>query len=160
MKKGCFVHSSEGYEARDLSNLDLYQSLFQNGQSGTESASEPSLDVSFSGAFTLPAGFSHASATVIATAGLPRSVLLLDNDRWQAISAKLLRSDRSQDSPAKRALQSLILGNAVELNINTNRTVELPDHLLKYAEIDGKLTLFRHGAAIELVPAGAPRPLA
>lgn len=153
------MESTEGFEARDLNHHDLYQSLLQSGQSGTESASEPSLDVSFSGAFMLPTWFTDASATVIATAGLPRCVLLLDNDHWRAIIAKLLRSDRSQDSPAKAALQSLILGSAVEITISASGTIELPDHLLKYAEIDGKITALRHCAAIELVRAGAPRPL-
>ena len=159
MRKGCFVESTEGNEARSLNHHDLYQSLLQSGQSGTRSAFEPSLDVSFSGAFTLPTGFAHASATVIATAGLPRCVLLLDHDYWRAISEKLLRSDRLQESPTATALQNLILGNAVELAISSNRTVDLPDHLLKYAEIDRELTSFRYSAAIELVRAGAPRPL-
>ena len=152
------MDSTEGFEARDLNLHDLYQSLLQSGQSRIESAFEPGLEVAFSGAFTLPTGFAGASATVIATAGLPRCVLLLDNDRWRAISEKLLRSDRWQDSPAKAPLQSLILGSAVELAISTSRTVDLPDHLLKYAEIDRKLTSFKHGAAIELVRAGAPHP--
>ena len=151
--------STEGFEARDLNHHGLYQSLLQNGQSRTESAFEPGLDASFSGEFMLPTWFADASATVIATAGLPRCVLLLDNDHWRAINEKLLRSDRLQESPTATALQSLILGNAVELAISTNRTVDLPDHLLKYAEIDGKMTSFRHGPAIELVRAGAPRPL-
>jgi DNA-binding transcriptional regulator/RsmH inhibitor MraZ len=147
------VESTEGYEAPVL-----YQSLLQSGQSGTESASEPSLDVSFSGVFTLPTGFADASATVIATAGLPRSVLLLDNDHWRSISEKLLRSDRLQESHTATELKSLILGNAVELAISTNRTVDLPDHLLKYAEIDGEITSFSRGAAIEIVRAEAPHP--
>lgn len=148
------MESTEGYQARDL-----YQSLLQSGQTGTRSASEPSLDVSFSGVFTLPTGFADASATVIATAGLPRSVLLLDNDHWRSISEKLLRSDRSEESHTATELKSLILGNAVELAISTNRTVDLPVHLLKYAAIDGKMTALRQGAAMELVRAGAPRPL-
>ena len=151
--------STEAFATRDPNHHDLYQSLLQSGQSGTESASEPGLDASFSGEFMLPTWFADASATVIATAGLPRCVLLLDNDHWRAISAKLLRSDRSQESPTATALQNLILGNAVELAISSNRTVDLPDHLLKYGEIDRKLTSFRYSAAIELVRAGAPRPL-
>ena len=152
------MESTEGHEARSLNHHDLYQSLLQSGQSGTKSAFEPSLDVSFSGAFTLPTGFAHASATVIATAGLPRCVLLLDHDYWRAISEKLLRSDRLQESPTATALQNLILGNAVELAISSNRTVDLPDHLLKYAEIDGEITSFSRGAAIEIVRAEAPHP--
>ena len=159
MSSEYFVESTAGYEARDLNHLELYQSLFHSGKSLTESAFEHGLDALFSSAFMLPTWFADASATVIATAGLPRSVLLLDNDHWRAISEKLLRSDRLQDSPATAALQSLILGSAVEITISTNRTIQLPDHLLKYAEIDGKMTAFRHGAAIELVRARAPRPL-
>ena len=93
MSREYFVESTERYEARDLNHLDLYQSLLQSGQSRTESAFEPGLEVAFSGAFTLPTGFAGASATVIATAGLPRCVLLLDNDHWRAISEKLIRSD-------------------------------------------------------------------
>ncbi len=159
MSREYFVESTERYEARDLNHLDLYQSLFHSGKSLTESAFEPGLDATFSSAFMLPTWFADASATVIATAGLPRCVLLLDNDHWRAISAMLLGSDTSQDSPAKAALQSLILGSAVEITISASGTIELPDHLLKYAEIDWKMTAFRHGAAIELVRAGAPRPL-
>lgn len=149
---------------RGIHNLncrDLYESLLQCGFSRSERAIQPQLDASVAEGFLLPKGFADGSTTIIATAGWPQCVLLLNSQHWEAISAQLIGMTGQSNLPFPppiQALRSLLLGNAVELEIGPSGTVELPIHLLEHAQIAGKVRSFWHGSAIELVCAEAPHP--
>jgi hypothetical protein len=149
---------------REIPNLncrDLYESLLQCGSPRSEQAIQPPLDASVAEGFPLPMGFADGSTTIIATAGWPQCVLLLNNEHWEAIRTKLIGMTVQRNlpfPPAIQAFRSLLLGNAVELEIGASGTMELPTHLLEHAQINGKIRFVRHGAAIELVRVAAPHP--
>lgn len=147
-------------EIRETSDQDcreLYERLLCSGAIRGEKEVLPGFDGGFTGVIALPMGFAENSATVIATAGLARCLLLFEDDHWGAITADLLNLSKAGVQPvlpSAEALRTLFLGNAVELDISPRRTVELPNHLLDYAEFDEGLTQYWHGLAIELLPAG------
>lgn len=136
---------------------ELYERLLCGGTTRSERHFEPKFCDIVAGEITLPNGFAENSATVIATTGLPKCLLLLEEGHWCAITTELLNRTKTGAqpvSPATEALRSLFLGNAVELDISPRRTVELPNHLLDYAGIDQGLRQSLHGQAVELLPAG------
>jgi len=140
---------------------DLYESLLQYGIPRSERGFQLPLDATFAGEFLLPKGFADGSTTIIATAGLPQCVLLLNSEHWEAIRAKLIGMAVQSNLPfplAMQAFRSLLLGNAVELEIGPSGAVELPIHLFEHAQITGKVRSVWHGSAIELVCAEAPHP--
>jgi DNA-binding transcriptional regulator/RsmH inhibitor MraZ len=148
-------------EIHNLNCRDLYECLLQSGFPRIEQAIQLPLDASVAGGFLLPTGFADGSTTIIATAGWPQCVLLLNHEHWEAISAKLIGKTGQRNlpfTPAIKAFRSLLLGNAVELEIGPNATVKLPIHLLEHGQINGKIRFVRHGAAIELVRVAAPHP--
>lgn len=119
------------------------------------------MDASVAGGFLLPMGFADGSTTIISTAGWPQCILLLNNEHWEAISAKLIGMTGQRNlpfTPAIKAFRSLLLGNAVELEIGRSGTVKLPSHLLEHGQIKEKVRSVRHGVAIELVRVAAPHP--
>jgi DNA-binding transcriptional regulator/RsmH inhibitor MraZ len=150
---------------REIPNLnfrDLYESLLQCDFPHSERDFQPTLDASFSGALLLPTGFACGSSTIVATAGWPQCVLLLNNEHWEAICAKLIGMTGQGNlplPPAMQAFRNLLLGNAVELEIGASGIVELPIHLLEYGQIKEKIRSLRHGVANELVRVAASHPL-
>jgi hypothetical protein len=144
-------------ETSDQDYRELYERLLCGAAIHVEKRFIPGFDGSFTGTIALPKGFAENTATVIATAGSPRSLLLLEEGHWCAITTELLNRTKTGAQPgfsASEALRRLFLGNATELDISPRRTVELPNHLLDYAGIDQGLRQSWHGQAIELLPAG------
>lgn len=90
----------------------------------------------------------------IATAGLPRSILLFTSKAWQPISHFLLHQKAAEidlDAETFASLRRVLLGSAVSVTIETEDSIALPDHLLEHAGI-GEIVIWRQlGSAIELL---------
>ena len=102
----------------------------------------------------LPAAFCMSKSTLVLTAGLRGHLLLFRQNEWTPIVYGLLNEDLRSNSTDEQhravALRRLILGCAVSLKISSRGTIRLPEHLIGYANINGRVVWHPTSTGIEL----------
>jgi len=92
------------------------------------------------GRVQLPAKWrSQLAAGAVITKGFDGSLTLYPLPVWEDIAAKLAALPQSQ--PAARAYVRLILGSAVDVELDKNGRVIIPAYLRDYAKLDKPITL-------------------
>ena len=101
------------------------------------------------GRLPLPAGFRQSlGARVYLTQGFDRNLLLLGEQAFARLCAGL--KGTSLTDPAGRQLARLLLGSAVEIELDADGTVQLPENLKTFAGLDGQGILLGQGEFAEI----------
>jgi MraZ protein len=91
------------------------------------------------GRVAIPAKFKDALGTdAIITRGLDNCLFLFAKKEWEALAAKLVALPLAQAN--SRAFVRLMLAGAMEVSLDAQGRILVPDYLRKYAELSKEVT--------------------
>ncbi|NOT16743.1 MAG: division/cell wall cluster transcriptional repressor MraZ [Sulfuriferula sp.] len=90
----------------------------------------------------------HGDGRVVVTADPSQCLLLFPLLEWEPIEKKL--NSLSSFNPQTRSLQRLLIGNAVDLELDTAGRILLPAMLREFAALDKSVVMVGQGAKFEL----------
>jgi MraZ protein len=101
------------------------------------------------GRLIIPARYrSHLSGDAILTRGLDRNLVIYPEETWRAVTQQLNQMPITQ--PTSRALRRLLFSGAVQLEMDSQGRILLPNHLRSYASIGEDVLLVGMETFIEL----------
>jgi MraZ protein len=101
------------------------------------------------GRLALPAGFRQSlTGRAYLTRGFERNLMLLGEQAFARLCDGL--KGTSLTDPAGRQLARLLLGSAVEIELDGNGDLRLPENLKSFAGLDGQGILLGQGEFIEI----------
>ena len=99
--------------------------------------------------FIIPDGYkTHLTDEVIMTQGFDRNLWVLSNSAFQEICKKM--GSLNLTDPMTRLLFRLVLGTAVEINVNSDGYLEIPNDLREYAQIENEVFVIGQGDYFEI----------
>lgn len=101
------------------------------------------------GRLIIPARYRpYLNSGAILTRGLDRNLVIYPEDTWQAVTQQLNQMPITQ--PTSRALRRLLFSGAVQLELDKQGRILLPNHLRAYAAIREEVLLVGVETFIEL----------
>jgi MraZ protein len=101
------------------------------------------------GRLIIPARYRpHLSQDAILTRGLDRNLVIYPAETWVAVTRQLNQMPITQ--PTSRALRRLLFSGAVQLELDKQGRILLPNHLRSYASIGEEVLLIGMETFVEL----------
>lgn len=98
---------------------------------------------------SLPAGWrKHLTGGIYLTQGFDQNLLILTAETFQEIYDRL--SSLNITDPLARLLLRMFLGTASYMEVKENEAISVPDSLMKYANLKGKVVLIGQGEYLEI----------
>lgn len=82
------------------------------------------------------------------TQGFEQNLLLVSEDNFRALARDFSRL--SLTDPLSRLLSRLVLGNAAQVRIEENLSIQIPERLLEFAQISREMLLVGQGSYFEI----------
>lgn len=110
--------------------------------------------INSSGLITLPPQFgAQLNQGAVITRGFDRNLMVLPSQSFRALTENVMSMNLAD--PITRDLMRLILGNAIEVNVNDAYQFSLPEDLSKQVDLGASTTLVGVGDFFEVWSAGS-----
>ena len=101
------------------------------------------------GRLIIPARYRQRLSTgAILTRGIDHNLVVYPHDVWKSLSTQI--SQMSIANPTARALRRLVFSGAMELTLDRQGRILIPNHLREYASLDGEALVIGMETFIEI----------
>lgn len=101
------------------------------------------------GRLIIPARYRQRLSTgAILTRGIDHNLVVYPQDVWKSLSTQI--SQMSIANPTARALRRLVFSGAMELTLDRQGRILIPNHLREYASLDGEVLVIGMETFIEI----------
>jgi len=101
------------------------------------------------GRLIIPARYRQRLSTgAILTRGIDHNLVVYPHGVWKSLSTQI--SEMSIANPTARALRRLVFSGAIELTLDRQGRILIPNHLREYASLDGEALVIGMETFIEI----------